>query len=172
VLWGKYQLASGNRGAKVSRRQQTRSVFASGAVQSNGMSRQAIALVETASNGSRSKLPSRSTTQDTPDSSVHQIRLAPHSNEIRSGRLVQNGCPVYATDEEIGKILLGKKDWKTFVAIIPTLEREGLPPRRALFLYRRHLPAVLRFLERRELSAGYGMLSHEPLADDGSENFD
>lgn len=150
----------------MARRKQTYNAFTSGAVRRQ---RQGADSVKSTAARSRINLHTGAVTTKVLASAVSQTRTRGQPGQIKSE---QDSCSVYATDEAIGRKLFGDKDWKTFVAIVPTLEREGLPPRRALFLNRRHLPAVLQFLEQRETSTYNGSLCHGPVAIDGHENFD
>lgn len=90
----------------------------------------------------------------------------PPSTQVKQ-RFPFDQYPIYVTDEQIGRVLLGSKHWKAFLTSVPALEKEGLPPRRATFLGRRHLPAVLRFFEMREIGESFDWQ-----AEDGQENFD
>jgi hypothetical protein len=75
--------------------------------------------------------------------------------------------PLYQSDEDLAQLILGS-DARLWPQVVRQLEREGLPRPRALFGRRRHLPAVLRYFDRRD-----GVLPADAalMAEDGPERF-
>ncbi|MCW1844206.1 hypothetical protein [Prosthecomicrobium hirschii] len=72
--------------------------------------------------------------------------------------------PLFATDSEIGRALMGPR-WKNFVSLAPLLEREGLPKIDPL-MGGRYWPAVKTHFDRQ-----HGLTNTIPLAPDGKEDF-
>ena len=97
-----------------------------------------------------------------------------HPKEHDSGRSMKRQyiqhsdppVPLYAGDEDIARLVLGR-DARLWPAIVAQLEREGLPPRRALIGGLRYVPAILEFFDRRE-----GLAERDLYAKDGPERFD
>ncbi len=76
--------------------------------------------------------------------------------------------PLYATDEQLARIILGEDDPRLWRGVVKELSRDGLPAPRALFGNRRYLPAVLRYFDRRE---GLLDVNDGGYAEDGAEYF-
>ena len=86
-------------------------------------------------------------------------------------RLLGNGViiptPLYVDDEHLAEIVLGPKasHWSE---VLYVFERQGLPKARATVRGLRYMPAVLKFLDRREGIASF----EEDYAEDGPDTFD
>ncbi|SRR5208283_1806555 len=105
----------------------------------------------------------------------HQRSSKSLPGDIANSSATHQNLPIYATDEVIAKVLFGAErgdfDWKT---LFRQLERDGFPPKRAIFGGRRHLPAVIAFCAKREmgeLDPPLGV-ALEPTPEDGPEDFD
>lgn len=105
----------------------------------------------------------------------HQRSSKSLPGDIANSSAAHQNLPVYATDEVIAEVLFGTErgdfDWKT---LFRQLERDGFPPKRAIFGGRRHLPAVIDFCAKREMGELDPPLAvaREPAAEDGPEEFD
>ena len=87
----------------------------------------------------------------------------------RESASVSPRFPLYPTEAELDRIILGDEEPRLWSRLVGELTRDGLPPPRALFGNRRYLPAVLSYFDRREGLLGADSRGY---ADDGDERFD
>jgi hypothetical protein len=77
--------------------------------------------------------------------------------------------PLYASDQEIAKIVLGER-YEMWPGLARHLENRGLPQRSQLVIGLRFVPKVIRFFERSEFGLSRDETSN--YAEDGEERWE